>query len=221
MLSYDKDTEKSRNDYFCYMEFPSKKIESVVREFSTLPGIGKKTALRLALHILKKSEEDAERLGQAIIEMRRDIKYCSKCHNISDEEVCRICTHPRRNAKLLCVVEDMKDVIAIENTHQFQGLYHVLGGLINPLQGIGPSMLHVDSLVERIPKEGVEEIIFAFSANIEGDTTAFYISKKLKPLGVKISSIARGIPVGLDLEFTDEVTLARSLVNRTRVQMPE
>ena len=221
MLSCFKDTEKRRNDYFCTMEFPSKKIESVVREFATLPGIGKKTALRLALHILKKSEEDAERLGQAIVEMRRDIKYCSRCHNISDEDICRICQNPRRNQRLLCVIEDMKDVIAIENTHQYQGLYHVLGGLINPLQGIGPDMLQVNSLVERIPKEGIEEIIFAFSANIEGDTTAFYISKKLKPLGVKISSIARGIPIGLDLEFTDEVTLARSLVNRTNVQLPD
>ena len=203
------------------MEYPTKTIEATVKELASLPGIGRKTALRLALHILKQSEDDAVRLGQSIMDMRKHIQYCKKCHNISDEEVCRICKNPRRRMNVLCVVEDMKDVIAIENTHQFDGLYHVLGGLINPLQGIGPSLLHIDSLVERIQKEGIVEIIFAFGANIEGDTTAFYISKKLKPLQVKISSIARGIPVGCDLEFTDEVTLARSLMNRTLLSIPD
>jgi recombination protein RecR len=197
------------------MEYPSKSIEEAVNELSGLPGIGKKTALRLALHILKRSEEDAQRLGSSIIDLRRNIQYCQTCFNISDSESCNICKNPRRNEKLLCLVEDTKDVIALENTHQFNGLYHVLGGLINPLGGIGPSQLNIESLGDRIREKGVEEVIFAFSANIEGDTTAFYISKKIAPLGVRISSIARGIPVGLDLEFTDEVTLARSLINRT------
>ena len=199
------------------MEYPSKSIEEVVNELSSLPGIGKKTALRLALHILKKSEEEADRLGSSIIELRKNIRYCQTCFNISDDETCNICSNPRRNEKLLCVVEDTKDVIALESTHQFNGLYHVLGGLINPLAGIGPSQLNIESLPERIKAREVEEVIFAFSANIEGDTTAFYISRKLSPLGVRVSSIARGIPVGLDLEFTDEVTLARSIINRTLI----
>lgn len=199
------------------MEYPSKKIEAVVNEFAGLPGIGRKTALRLAMHLLRQPVEDAERLGHAIVEMRMGIQYCKNCFNISDAEVCHICTNQRRDRQLVCVVEDAKDVIAIENTHQFQGTYHVLGGLINPLQGIGPSALNIEPLVERIPKDTVSEIIFAFSANIEGDTTAFYISKKLRPFDVKISSIARGIPIGCDLEFTDELTLARSLINRTHL----
>ncbi len=200
-----------------HMEYPSKSIEEAVTELSSLPGIGKKTALRLALHILKKTEEEAERLGGSIIDLRRNIQYCQTCFNISDNEICNICKNPRRNEKLLCLVEDTKDVIALENTHQFNGLYHVLGGLINPLAGVGPSQLNIDSLAARIKDKGVEEVIFAFSANIEGDTTAFYITKKIANLGIRISSIARGIPVGLDLEFTDEVTLARSLVNRTQL----
>ena len=179
------------------MEYPSKTIETTVNELASLPGIGRKTALRLALHILKKSEDDALRLGQSIMDMRKQVQYCEKCHNISDDDLCKICKNPRRKLHVLCVVEDMKDVMAIENTHQFDGLYHVLGGLINPLQGIGPSALKVDSLIQRIQEEAVEEIIFAFGANIEGDTTAFYISKRLKPLGVKVSSIARGIPLGV------------------------
>lgn len=202
------------------MEYPSKAIESAVNELASLPGIGRKTALRLALHILKKTEDEAEQLGSSITNLRKNIRYCVKCHNISDDEVCKICANPRRDSKLICVVEDTKDVIALENTHQFHGLYHVLGGLINPLAGIGPSMLNIEALVNRIKEEEIKEIIFAFSANIEGDTTTFYISKKLAPLGVKVSSIARGIPVGLDLEFTDEVTLARSLMNRTQLATP-
>ncbi|MEM8890972.1 MAG: recombination mediator RecR, partial [Bacteroidota bacterium] len=197
------------------MEYPSKAIEEAVNELASLPGVGRKTALRLALHILKQSENDAERLGGSIINLRKNIKYCEKCHNISDDPLCKVCKNPRRNQQLLCVVEDTKDVIALESTHQFQGIYHVLGGLINPLAGVGPSMLNIDSLVSRINEGGISEVILAFSANIEGDTTAFYIQKKLAKSGVKISSIARGIPVGTDLEFTDEVTLARSLMNRT------
>ncbi|MDW3650629.1 MAG: recombination mediator RecR [Bacteroidia bacterium] len=202
------------------MEYPSKAIEEAVNELASLPGVGRKTALRLALHILKQTENDAERLGGSIINLRKNIKYCESCHNISDDPQCKICKHPRRNKQLLCVVEDAKDVIALESTHQFQGIYHVLGGLINPLAGVGPSMLNIDSLVSRINEGGIAEVILAFSANIEGDTTAFYIQKKLAKSGVKISSIARGIPVGTDLEFTDEVTLARSLMNRTLLAVP-
>ena len=197
------------------MEYPSKAIEEAVIQLSGLPGIGRKTALRLALHILRQREEEAEQLGKAIIDLRKNVKYCQKCHNLSDQDLCHICSNPRRNSKLLCVVEDMKDVIALESTHQFQGLYHILGGLINPLQGIGPSMLNVESMLQRVREEGIEEIIFAFSANIEGDTTTFYLQKKLAPLAVRMTSIARGVPVGTDLEFTDEITLARSLINRT------
>ncbi|MCI4667300.1 MAG: recombination mediator RecR [Bacteroidia bacterium] len=202
------------------MEYPSRTIEEAVEELASLPGIGRKTALRLALHILKKSEAEAERLGKAIIAMRKETKFCKCCGNISDEDICKICSNPRRKQDIICVVEDAKDVIALESTQQFMGTYHVLGGLINPLMGIGPSMLNIDSLVERAASEEVKEIIFAFTANIEGDTTAFYLSKKLAPKGVSISSIARGIPMGTDLEFADEVTLARSLINRTRLTTP-
>ncbi len=202
------------------MEYPSKKIEAAVNELASLPGIGRKTALRLALHILKQSEGAAEKLGESIIEMRKGVKFCKECGNISDDDICKICSNPRRNAKLVCVVEDAKDVIALESTHQYAGLYHVLGGLINPLAGVGPSMLNIESLLGRIQERGIEEVIFAFSANIEGDTTSFYLSKKLNALDVNISSIARGIPVGTDLEFTDEVTLARSLINRTKLVSP-
>ncbi|MFN0203351.1 MAG: recombination mediator RecR [Bacteroidia bacterium] len=200
------------------MEFPSKIIEQAIQELSSLPGIGRKTALRLALHILKQSEENATRLGEAIISLRKDIRYCKSCHNLSDDDTCNICNHPRRDKQTICVVEDTKDVIAIESTHQYNGVYHVLGGVINPMQGIGPSQLQIDSLLERVKVAEAKEVIFAFSANIEGDTTAFYVSKKLQPLGVKVSSIARGIPIGLDLEYTDELTLARSLLNRTVLQ---
>ena len=197
------------------MEYPSKAIKDAVDELASLPGIGRKTALRLALHILKQTEEDAERLGSSIVTLRKNIKYCTSCHNISDNDLCNICSNNRRNTQLICVVEDTKDVIALESTAQFNGLYHVLGGLVNPLQGIGPGQLNIDTLIERVKEQEVKEVIFAFSANIEGDTTAFFITKKLKNLGVRISNIARGIPVGMDLEFTDEITLARSLINRT------
>lgn len=202
------------------MEYPSKVIEDAVNELAGLPGIGKKTALRLALHILKQSEEDAEKLGGSIIDLRKKIRYCETCYNISDQPKCKICANPRRDQQTICIVEDTRDVIALESTHQFNGLYHVLGGLINPLQGIGPSMLNIDPLISRVNGSEVKEIIFAFSANIEGDTTSFYISKKLSSFPVNISSIARGIPVGMDLEFTDEITLARSIMNRTRIVVP-
>ncbi|MFK7970868.1 MAG: recombination mediator RecR [Bacteroidia bacterium] len=197
------------------MEYPSQKIKDAIDELATLPGVGRKTALRLALHLLKQTEEDVARLGESLISLRRDIHFCKECHNVADTEVCHICTSTRRTDEIICVVEDMKDVLAIESTAQFNGKYHVLGGLVNPLQGIGPSQLNIDSLIKRL-KEGVcKEVILAFSANIEGDTTSFFLTKKLKPLEIKVSNIARGIPVGMDLEYTDEVTLARSILNRT------
>ncbi|HHG83349.1 MAG TPA: recombination protein RecR [Bacteroidetes bacterium] len=197
------------------MEFPSKVIENGVNELARLPGIGKKTALRLALHILKGSETDAESLGNAVISLRKDIQYCKVCGNISDDTTCRICSSHRRDNTTICIVEDCKDVIAIENTGQFTGTYHVLNGVIHPMQGIGPTDLNIDSLLERIAAGECKEIIFALSSSMEGDMTAFYIAKKLKAHALRVSSIARGIPVGSDLEFTDEITLARSLLNRT------
>lgn len=197
------------------MEFPSKVIEDGVNELSRLPGIGKKTALRLALHILKGTEPEAESLGKALIALRKDIQYCKTCGNISDTSECKICTSHRRSQSLICVVEDCKDVIAIENTGQFTGTYHVLNGVIHPMQGIGPEDLNIDALILRVEKGEVEEIIFALPASMEGDMTSFYIARQLEAHELRISSIARGIPVGSDLEFTDEITLARSLLNRT------
>ena len=201
------------------MEFSSKLIQKAVEELSRLPGIGKKTALRLALHVLKQSEQDAENLGQAIVSLRKDVRYCDECGNLSDLEKCGICSSHRRDRSVICVVEDCKDVIAIENTHQYNGTYHVLGGLINPLQGLGPGELNIDNLVIRAKTGECKEIVFAFGANLEGDTTSFYITRKLKEIPVKITSIARGIPVGADLEYTDEVTLARSIMNRTQMHL--
>lgn len=206
------------------MEFPSKNIETAITALSGLPGIGKKTAFRLALHILKQTELEAEQLGNAIIALRKNTRYCRQCHNIADEELCRVCSNPRRHQVNICIVEDTKDVMAIESTNQFNGVYHVLGGLVNPLQGIGPGNLTIEHLMARLnalQEAGTpcEEIILALAASIEGDTTSFYLSKKLAPMGIRITSIARGIPVGLDLEFTDEITLARSFLNRTAVNM--
>ena len=189
-------------------------IEDGVNELSRLPGIGKKTALRLALYILKGSESEAEGLGNALIALRKGIKYCKTCGNISDDDTCRICSSHRRNQALICVVEDCKDVIAIENTGQYNGTYHVLNGIIHPMQGLGPGDLNIENLILRV-KEGLcEEVIFALPSSMEGDMTSFYISRKLEELKVRVSSIARGIPVGSDLEFADEITLARSLMNR-------
>lgn len=200
------------------MNFPSKLIEDAVTEISRLPGIGKKTALRLALHLLKQHEAHTEALALALTRMRQEIKYCAICHNIADEEECSICKSHRRDGSIICVVEDMRDVLAIENTNQFVGKYHVLGGVISPIQGIGPEELKIDSLVRRIDQamstEPVKEIILALSATMEGDTTSFYLAKRLKDKGVKVSTIARGIPVGGELEFTDEVTLGRSIMTR-------
>jgi recombination protein RecR len=196
------------------MEFSSKLLEKAVNEMAQLPGIGKRTALRLVLHLLKQPKEQTGFLTTALTTMREEIKFCQSCHNISDVAVCEICANPNRNHKVVCVVEDVRDVMAIENTGQFRGIYHVLGGKISPIDGIGPSQLNITSLVEKVKNGGVEEIIFALSSTMEGDTTNFYIYKQIKDTGVTTSSIARGISVGDELEYADEVTLGRSIVNR-------
>lgn len=196
-------------------QYPSVLLEKAVSEFSKLPGIGRKTALRLVLHLLRQSDSDVQQFATAIAKVKREVKYCRVCHNISDEDVCPICSDPRRDASLICVVENIQDVMAVENTQQFRGLYHVLGGVISPMDGIGPDQLEIQSLVQRVEQGGVSEVILALSSTMEGDTTNFYISRKLAPLNVKLSVIARGISVGDELEYTDEVTLGRSIVNRT------
>lgn len=199
------------------MEYPSRLIENAVEEISRLPGIGKKTALRLVLHLLKEPESSTYALSEALNELRSKIKYCIECHNISDEEVCNICSSHRRDRSIICIVEDTRDVLAIENTSQYTGLYHILGGVISPIEGIGPSELNIEQLLKRITanKEEVKEIIFALSPTMEGDTTAFYLTKKLKEFDIRISTIARGIPIGGELEYTDEITLGRSILSRT------
>lgn len=194
---------------------PSRVFETAVNELAKLPGIGRKTAMRMALHLLKSRREDAEAFGMAIIRMHNDIRYCVECGNISDEELCTICSSPKREKSLVCVVEDIRDVIAIENTGQFNGVYHVLGGIISPMEGIGPNDLHIDGLVEKVESGSVAEIILALPTTIEGDTTNFYIYKKLHSSSIPVTTIARGISVGDELEHTDEVTLGRSIVNRT------
>ena len=196
-------------------QYPSQLLERAVEAFSQLPGVGRKTALRLVLHLLRQSTEDVDSFADAVIRVKHDVKYCKVCHNISDNEVCSICSDPRRDASVVCVVENIQDVMAIENTQQFHGLYHVLGGIISPRDGIGPHDLEVESLVERVEEGTVKEIILALASTMEGDTTNFYISRKLKDTGVKLSVIARGISVGDELEYTDEVTLGRSILNRT------
>jgi len=197
------------------LEYPSKLIEDAVNEVAKLPGIGKKTALRLVLHLVKENENKTLALAEALTQLRTKIKFCKTCHNISDDDECVICRSHRRDHALVCVVEESKDVMAIENTAQYTGLYHVLGGIISPMNGIGPADLKIESLVQRIGKGEIKEVILALSPTMEGDTTGFYIHKKLKDLGVKITSIARGVPVGGDLEYTDEITLGRSITGRT------
>ena len=196
------------------MNYPSKLIAEAVAEFKRLPGIGEKTALRLVLHLLKQDEAKVARFSQAVEEMRNNIQTCRSCHNYSDEELCSVCSNPNRDVAVVCVVENIRDVIAIENTGTFRGLYHVLGGIIAPVNGVGPDDLQIDSLVERIAKEGVEEVIMAISPTMEGDTTIYYISKVLQAHKVKLTTIARGISFGGELEYTDELTLARSLASR-------
>ncbi|MCD4730088.1 MAG: recombination mediator RecR, partial [Bacteroidales bacterium] len=189
--------------------------DNAVNELARLPGIGKKTALRLALHLLKKEDNVAESLGNSLIKMRSEIMFCTECFNISDSEICEICANPNRTKETICVVEDIRDVMAIENTGQYKGVYHILGGIISPMDGIGPNDLHIDSLINRVSQGNIQEVIMALSTTIEGDTTNFYIYKKLKDLNVTISTIARGVAIGDELEYTDEVTLGRSILNRT------
>lgn len=199
-------------------QYPSLLLERAVSEFSRLPGIGRKTALRLVLNLLRQDTEDVERFTDAILQLRKEVLHCRVCHNISDTEICPICSNPHRDRSLICVVENIQDVMAVERTGQFFGLYHVLGGIISPMDGVGPSDLEIESLVERVKSGGVNEVIFALASTMEGDTTNFYISRKLQPYGVKLSVIARGISVGDELEYTDEVTLGRSILNRTEIK---
>ena len=196
-------------------QFPSLLLDRAVGEFAKLPGIGRKTALRLVLHLLKQSTEDVEAFADALTTMKHDVKYCSVCHNISDTDICPICSDHRRDSSQICVVENIRDVMAIENTMQYHGLYHVLGGIISPLDGVGPSDIEIASLVERVAAGGVSEVILALSSTMEGDTTNFFISKKLRQYHVNITVIARGISVGNELEYADEVTLGRSILKRT------
>ncbi len=194
--------------------YSSKLLENVVNEFAKLPGIGKKTALRMALHLLKQDPVSVTQFGQAVIQLRNEIMYCKHCHNLSDTEVCEICSNMRRDHSTVCVVENIRDVMSIENTMQYQGVYHVLGGVISPMDGIGPSDLTIDSLVEKVAGEEIKEVILALSTTMEGDTTNFYIYRKLKDYPVTISTLARGVSIGDELEYTDQVTLGRSIVNR-------
>lgn len=201
-------------------QFSSKLLENAINEFAKLPGIGRKSALRLVLFLLRQSTEEVNNFGNAFIKLRNEIKYCKRCHNISDTEVCSICANPKRDEKTLCVVENIKDVLSIENTQQFNGLYHVLGGVISPMDGIGPNDLNISSLIERVSRESIQEVILALSPTMEGDTTNFYIYKKLAASGtpVKVTTIARGVAIGDELEYADEITLGRSIVNRTPYQ---
>ena len=195
-------------------EYSSKLLESAVKELSRLPGIGKRTALRLALHLLREDAVVTQHLADALVKMREEILFCKRCNNISDAEYCEICSNPKRDEQTVCVVEDTRDVLAVENTSQFNGLYHVLGGIINPMEGIGPNDLHLAHLVERVRTENIKEVILALPATVEGDTTGYYIYKLLSPFGLKITTISRGVAVGNELEYTDEVTLGRSILNR-------
>ncbi|TWV15234.1 recombination protein RecR [Bacteroidaceae bacterium HV4-6-C5C] len=196
-------------------QFPSVLLEKAVSEFAKLPGIGRKTAMRLVLHLLRQDNATVEAFGNSIMTLKHEVKYCKVCHNISDTEVCRICANPQRDASIVCVVENIRDVMAVEATQQFRGLYHVLGGVISPMDGVGPSDLEIESLIQRVAEGGIKEVILALSTTMEGDTTNFFIYRKLDKMGVKLSVIARGIAVGDELEYADEITLGRSIVNRT------
>lgn len=195
-------------------QYPSTLLEKAVGEFAKLPGIGRKTAMRLVLHLLRQETSTVEAFGSAVVRLKHEVKYCRVCHNISDTDTCQICSNPQRDASTVCVVENIRDVMAVENTQQYKGLYHVIGGVISPMDGIGPSDLQIDSLVERVKSGVVKEVILALSSTMEGDTTNFFIFRKLAPYDVKITMIARGISIGDELEYTDEVTLGRSIVNR-------
>lgn len=201
-----------------FTQFPSKVFEDAVNQFAILPGIGKKTALRLTLFLLRQEKEDIQKFGQSFVELAEQIKYCKTCHNISDSDTCEICSNQKRDKSTICVVENVQDVLAIESTQQYNGLYHVLGGLISPMDGIGPNDLTIAALVDRVRNENIEEIIFALSATMEGDTTNFYMYRKLGDFKIKITVIARGVSIGNELEYTDEITLGRSIVNRTNFE---
>jgi len=203
--------------YLCHMQFSSSLLENAVNEFAKLPGIGKKTALRMVLHFLKSDIEQTQNFSDTIARMRRDIKFCQRCHNVSDADICSICANSLRNQRIICVVENIRDVIAIENTQQFSGTYHVLGGVISPLDGIGPDQLQIESLISRTEKEQTEELVFALSPNIQGDTTIYYIQKRMQQVPCRVTTIARGIAFGGELEYADELTLGRSLQNRMPV----
>ena len=196
------------------VNLPSKLLEDTVQAFAQLPGIGQKSALRMVLHLLKMQPDNVERMGETIIRLRKELRYCKNCHNIASEDICTICSDSRRDRSIVCVVEDVRDVIAIENTGQFKGLYHVLGGLISPMDGIGPSQLNIESLVDKASSQSVSEIMVALSTTMEGDTTLFYLFKKIKPYNIPVSTLARGVAIGGELEYADEVTLGRSIVNR-------
>lgn len=200
------------------MQFSSSLLENAVNEFAKLPGIGKKTALRLVLHLLKQDNGEVGHFSEVISRMRSEIRFCHRCYNVADADICSICSNSQRKQEVICVVESIRDVIAIESTQQFNGTYHILGGVISPLDGIGPDQLQIESLISRVEKEGTEEIIFALNPNIQGDTTIYYIQKKLLPLSLRITTIARGIAFGGELEYADEMTLARSLQNRLPVE---
>lgn len=196
-------------------EYPSILLEKAVNAFATLPGLGKKTALRLVLHLLRRSDAEVESFAHALLQLKKEVHYCRICHNISDTEVCPICASPKRDRTLVCVVENIQDVLSVENTGQYTGLYHVLGGIISPMDGIGPKDIEIESLVNRVAKEGVQEVILALPTTMEGDTTNYYIYKRLQETGVKVTQLARGVAVGGGLEYTDEITLGRSILNRT------
>lgn len=194
--------------------YPSRLLENAVNEFSKLPGIGKKTALRLVLHLLKKDIGEVQRFSRALTQLREEVKHCRICRNISDSDVCNICSNPSRDHRLVCVVENIRDVMSIENTQQYRGVYHVLGGIISPMDGIGPADLEIDSLLKRVEQKETDEIIFALSTTMEGDSTNFYIFKKIKDYNIKVTTLARGVSIGDEIEYADEVTLGRSIVNR-------
>lgn len=204
--------------YLRFMQFSSSLLENAVNEFAKLPGIGKKTALRLVLHLLKQDSKEVTHFSEVIAKMRSEIKFCNRCFNVADGDICSICSNSMRKQEMICVVENIRDVIAIESTQQYNGTYHVLGGVISPLDGIGPDQLNIESLMHRIEKEKTEELIFALSPNIQGDTTIYYVQKKLQPKNIRITTIARGIAFGGELEYADEMTLARSLQNRLPVE---
>ncbi len=197
-----------------FSDYPSKLLENAVNEFASLPGIGKKTAFRLVMHLLRQKESDVERFGESIVKLKKEIKYCKICFNVSDNDVCDICSDNSRDRSLMCIVENIRDVIAIEKTGQYRGVYHVLGGIISPMDGIGPSDLNIDPLEEKVKAGNISEVIFALSTTMEGDTTNYYIYRRLMPYNIKITSLSRGVAIGDELEYTDEITLGRSIVNR-------